>query len=144
MNFKAGKYIIADLCYVVPSEYWIELCNKWYPNAHDNNIEKDIVTYFDHNLDKNVECYALGTAHGDGTYVDNLGNEYDVDAGMIGIIASNDVRKQFISDNNVFDFEHDFEVFSDNGVLYFCNIIIDTNWDDDYDYDEGLDDEDNF
>ena len=142
MIFKAGKYVIADLCYVVPSEYWGELCEQWFPNAIQNNTEKDIVNYFDNNLDKNVECYALGTAHGDGTYIDNIGNKYGVDAGIIGIIAYDDVRSELVDDNNVFDFESDFEVFSDNGILYFGNININTAYDD-YEYSESLDD-DNF
>ena len=135
MMFKAGKYVIVDLCYVVPKEYWGGLCDQWFPTANQDNTEKDIVTYFDNNLGKNVECYVLGTAHGDGTYIDNVGNEYGVDSGAIGIIAYDGVRKELVDDNNVFDFESDFEVFSDDGILYFGNITINTDYDD---YDDNF------
>lgn len=126
MKFKAGKYLIVDLCYAVPSENWDELCSQWFVGSQ-NLTDDVVVSYFDKVLNKDVYVYAMGTMHGDGGYKDNLGNVYG------------DVRITN-HDGNVFDFEDDFEVYSENGVLYFGNISINTDYDevdyDDTDYDD--------
>jgi hypothetical protein len=42
-----------------------------------------------HTIDLNGTTYyvlAFGTKYGDGTYLDNMGREYGVDAGIIGLV----------------------------------------------------------
>jgi len=103
--------------------------------------------------------WAGSTAHGDGTYNDQFGNEYPVDAGLIGIMPIEmcdfgDIRwengnwideqgltypdgKNFeFKPGNVVTFETGFPVYYMDGVFEFGNIIIDT----DPDYEEEFPD----
>jgi hypothetical protein len=82
------------------------------------------------------------TQWGDGTYKDQYGNLYNVDAGIIGCILVSDIK--LISEDwwtndtdggNVIEFTREFRTGNDNdSIIEIGHIMIDT--DADYDYDE--------
>jgi len=116
----AGKYWVGDLCYVMHKE-WTEVCDK---------------TIVDHRclsgkfkLDSGVEFALLHTAWGDGTYQDQEGRDYPVDAGLIGCIRVEDIQaddRNWEKGGHVVEFEYAFDVYDDEGVLHFGRVVIDT------------------
>lgn len=121
-QLPAGTYYIGDLCYVVnPHKEWIRLLER------TDYLDGEF-TY------RKQKCYADGTAYGDGRYTDNLGNQYPVDAGLIGImpvsVIKNVTEKRMKESGNIFTFENEFEVSSSDGIFDFGHIHIDTKNDD--------------
>lgn len=99
MRFKAGTYYVGDLCYVI-SDRWQE-----YITASNCCVVNDVV------LDDGSEIWGHHTAFGDGCFSDDLGNEYYVDAGMIGVISIDDIDESpnFLKGGRVLTFPEDFE-----------------------------------
>ena len=85
-KFQAGKYYIGDLCYVM-HEKWTEFCHS---TDNEGTLQK---------LSDNRSFWWHSTAYGDGNFNDQLGNEYPVDAGLIGIINVDDIITS--SENNI-------------------------------------------
>lgn len=71
----AGKYYIGDLCYVLGDAIYETIFGGL--GGYDSGLyqEKDTTRFF----------FVDGTAYGDGLYYDSNGDEYGVDAGIIGI-----------------------------------------------------------
>ena len=74
-----GEDIIrfGDPCYAVPDQFWMDLLGS--------------CDFFSDTLEGNVNgftVYSAGTMYGDGTYSDNKGRQFPVDAGMIGLTIS--------------------------------------------------------
>jgi hypothetical protein len=121
----AGKYYIGDLCYVMDTEEWRELCNIIIrePRILDGEFE----------LPDGRKFAIYGTAWGDGEYYDQYGHTYSVDAGSIGCILMSDIRAHKY--NNILDlgavqeFAEPFETGSQGGQLEFGHVMIDTNED---------------
>jgi hypothetical protein len=109
------KFWVGDLCYVMHPE-WKEFCNK---------SEKDgIVTLGD----GRVVAFS-STIHGDGCYNDQKGNKYGVDAGLIGVIAVEDItpsEKKEMNGGHVHQFEGDLpKVYRDKkGVIHIGHLEI--------------------
>lgn len=136
-QFEPGYYYIGDPCYPF-EESWDELLEK--------------TEYFE-NEEQNFKGYPIAvdrTAYGDGVYTDNYGREYDVDAGVIGIIPveliSIDERgfsKSQIENHSgmhIVYFDKPFTVETDDeGNFKFGDIEINTkeNDEDEDDMDEG-------
>ncbi len=121
MIFKAGKYYIGDVCYVLPE------------NEYDLMLEKS--NYFNlkttHQWDGEYRGYPIfvaSTSYGDGVYGDNYGRAYYVDAGIIGILPAEALvkSKSKIELGNLIDFENDFKVSYDDGIFLFGDVVIDT------------------
>ena len=74
---QPGVYFLCDPCYVVPDDEWSDLLDK-------SNMLTEVYAEADRGL-----IVAFSTMWGDGTYYDQYGNSYDVDAGVIGLV---DVR----------------------------------------------------
>ena len=128
-----GHYFIGDLCYVISSQ-WDDFCSKALsrnkdPNNHIITLHTGVIVAFIH------------TMHGDGVYSDQFNNSYPVDAGLIGCIKIDDITdsKADISLGATIYFDEAFECFSDNGVLHFGHISIDTD-DEDEENDDFSDD----
>ena len=129
-KFPAGEYYIGDLCYVMHDE-WNEFC--------DLTIKGNDLLNGAFNLADGRRVFFGYTAYGDGSYPDNLGNSYDVDAGLIGIIATKDISQRDqdnLSDGHVHRFDAPFYVSAEDGIFYFGNVRIDTA------YEEEDEDED--
>ena len=127
---KKGIYYIGDPCYIF-NESWIKVLNEVeYFIGEEQILFGEVVI-------------GGNTAHGDGTYIDNSGREYAVDAGIIAILPVNliNIDKHIsLSEINGSDcmhivkFDKDFECEIDNGYFTFGDITIDT--DDQMDEDE--------
>ena len=119
---KAGTYYVGDLCYVLHDE-WDEVCEL---------IIKDGVCLDGEFTLKDGRRFAMyGTAYGDGTYLDQSGNEYGVDAGSIGCILLSDINLDaegnFLTGGNIVPFESDFHTDEEDGRIMFGSLIIDTD-----------------
>ena len=73
-KLKKGKYYVGDPCYIF-GKSWDKVLND--TDYFDNG---EIVKVF------SKDCIVGGTAYGDGIYTDNFGREYNVDAGLIGVL----------------------------------------------------------
>jgi hypothetical protein len=78
VKVPAGKYWLSDPCYAVPSDLWMDLLNS--SKFFDYPI--GVVKATD---GEEYSVLAFGTAYGDGGYYDQFGNEFSVDAGLIGL-----------------------------------------------------------
>jgi hypothetical protein len=134
------QYWVGDLCYVLAQ--WEEFCSITYP-SDDKKVTGNI------QLSDGTKLSFQGTARGDGTYHDQYGLEYPVDAGLIGVISVDDITIPLQADNNgghIHMFESLPTAIYNNGELIIGHIHIETNdmyepEQDDYDvYDEGDDD----
>lgn len=122
-TFKAGKYFVGDPCYIFEKS-WTDICKS--TNYFKNN---NVYNFF------GEKCYIGSTYIGDGTYTDNNGKEYGVDAGLIGVLPislikiDNVVTEKQIEESNfmhIIEFDKDFIAESHHGVFHFGDIIIDT------------------
>lgn len=143
MLFKAGVYFVGDPCYLF-KESWLEFVSEVFnSDINDGRFEY-----------KGFQVCVLSTAHGDGEYLDNFEREYSVDSGLIGVLpidlvsVDNRVTSDSLQGNphmHVVTFEYDFTCSSENGLLKFGNIEIDTapqeEYDEDY-FDSDFEDDD--
>lgn len=115
----AGNYYVGDLCYVM-SLQWDEFCNKTISKG--DFIEGEIT------FQNGIKVLYFGTCHGDGSYQDQFGNHYGVDAGLIGCIRLEDINdpKANVNLGNVIQFETDFEGSYDDGLINIGHLRIDT------------------
>lgn len=107
MTMPAGNYYVGDLCYVLHNE-WDEVCEIMFDTPNPSGVRDGEFTLKD---GRRFATYS--TQYGDGLYNDQFGNQYPVDAGLIGCILLSDID-QDNSDNNVtlgatVVFESDFE-----------------------------------
>lgn len=118
MTMPAGKYYVGDLCYVMSDEEWDEFCtitivgNKCVDGEFQFTDGRRFATY--------------GTAYGDGTYHDQYGHSYSVDAGLIGCILVSDIRaskyENLLDLGVIIEFDADFATSGGRG---------EKNWDGD-------------
>lgn len=122
----AGVYWIGDPCYIMSDDKW----QVWLDEVKeaDNTMSGEV---------DGLLCIGLHTEWGDGTYNDQYGNEYGVDAGMIGIIPAEGVAITDMDSGHFFDFKTDFVVKrEDKGLLVFGHVQIVTDGSDQSDEDE--------
>lgn len=125
----AGEYYIGDCCYVLREDQhkefdWVgDFCEPFF--ASDDEKFKVLGEY----------VLAMSTKHGDGVYSDGKGNEYPVDAGLIGAVPVS----LWKGDKPPFGcylvkFTKDFICGDDRGLLWFGDLAIETDPEEDYDY----------
>jgi hypothetical protein len=121
MTMPAGRYYIGDLCYVMHPE-WDEFCTI--------TIQGERCLDGEFALADGRRFATFGTAYGDGTYRSNIGTSHSVDAGLIGCIRVEDIRDDQCNNieelGAVVEFNQPFEVSSDQGVLVFGHVQIET------------------
>lgn len=119
-TMPAGRYYVGDLCYVM-HDVWDEACDLMFP--YDGHV-----IYGKFTLEDGRQFAIYPTAYGDGTYRDSVGNEYSVDAGVIGCILESDIRdsEAWKTGGNVIDFARDFDTGEDRGMIRFGDLTIDT------------------
>jgi hypothetical protein len=124
-EFKAGKYYVGDPCYAIPDEEWGSLLKDtgFFGLETDNTI-----TNWDDGLYeyRGYTCFVDGTAYGDGVYCGQNGEEFGVDAGLIGIIPMDAIPNFDCDGGEEMTFEKDFDVWTEDGVFYFDELVIDT------------------
>lgn len=128
-KMPAGKYYVGDLCYVM-HDVWDEFCDITIEN---HNVLDGIFALSDKRL-----FATFCTMYGDGTYRDNYGRMYSVDAGLIGCIRVEDIKdpEAHMDGGHVIEFKEDFEVDSVDGEIMFGNIYINTAGEEEEEYDE--------
>lgn len=111
---RPGTYYVGDLCYVMHPQ-WREVCNLMFATKGNNVLNGEF------NLANGVRFALHGTAYGDGTYQDQQGRKYPVDAGLIGCICVEDVYdpEWWLQGMQTVVFDHPFEIQYDNGVIKF-------------------------
>lgn len=143
MTMPAGKYYVGDLCYVLHDE-WDEVCEIIFNTPEPHGVLDGEFTL------KDGRRFAIySTFYGDGTYFDNYGREYGVDAGSIGCILLDDIdlgnTDNFLDGGNVVEFTDTFETgggrFTSNGnkgIIKFGLVEVDTDpvYDDEYGFEE--------
>lgn len=126
---QAGKYYVGDLCYVMTEKEWDQFCsitikgNKCLDGEFEMPDGRKFATY--------------GTAWGDGLYFDQFGNEYGVDAGLIGCIRLEDISAEKLDNieelGAVHEFLSDFVTSGGRGepnwpgTIQFGRVLIETN-----------------
>ena len=137
MTMPAGRYYIGDLCYVMHPE-WDEFCAL--------TIKDHQCLEGEFNLKDGRRFATLSTAYGDGTYLSNIGTSHSVDAGLIGCIRVEDIRDNTYDNiedlGAIVEFDQPFEVSSDQGLLKFGHVLIETaggyDEDEEEDYEEEV------
>ena len=125
----AGRYYIGDLCYVMTDDEWTEFCNI--------TIKGNEILEGEFQLPDGRRFATYSTAYGDGTYYDQYGHSYSVDAGLIGCILESDIKAEkyenlldlgaivdmntpFVTSGGRYDKES-------NGVIQFGTFMIETD-----------------
>lgn len=125
VDVPAGTYILGDPCYVIADNQWEPLL-KSANYFVDSSVGKLTVG------DKTHKVLGFGTAWGDGCYQDNLGNEYPVDSGLIGLVP---IEVAQIDESLIMQsmfppikvtFDRPVLCENTNGVMKFGHIRIDT------------------
>jgi hypothetical protein len=132
MTMPAGQYYVGDLCYVMHPE-WDEVCELFFPaDAPPRGVEGEFT------LKDGRRFASFGTAYGDGEYRSSINTLHSVDSGSIGCILIEDIRDDAYDDierlGAIVEFDQPFEVDSDAGLLKFGHILIETNYD--YEFEE--------
>lgn len=113
-----GSYVIGDPCYAVPNQDWGDLllsCNYF----------ESPIGYVNHGMQK-FPVLAFSTKWGDGSYHGTDGNEYDVDAGLLGLVPVELLDD--LADHKIVNFSKDSLCIDDgSGKLKFGHITIDTD-----------------
>jgi len=121
-SFKAGKYYIGDLCYIIDSKKWSFICTNF---RKEGPIDKEV-----------ADIAMASTTYGDGLYNDNKRGTnkgiYYVDSGTIGVISMDnplfDKKKlEKVKYGKVVDFENDFKFECTDGKFVIGDIKINTS-----------------
>jgi hypothetical protein len=116
VQVPTGRYVLGDPCYSVADEHWdslLESCD--YFNEPVGTVN-------------GVKVLAFSTKWGDGCYQDQFGNEYGVDAGLIGLVPISLATKKDDPDGLIVDFIGSVICSTDgNGKLTFGKYVIDTD-----------------
>lgn len=83
---QAGKYYVGDLCYIMTEAEWDEFLDLTCEGPRINDGE------FQFKDGRRFASYS--TMYGDGSYSDQHGNDYGVDAGLIGCIRVEDISNE--------------------------------------------------
>jgi hypothetical protein len=137
----AGKYYIGDLCYAF-GDNWDEVCDKIID--YDLNVLDGRFVL----ADGTTFCI-FSTKYGDGSYFSNIGENFPVDSGSIGVVETKFLPKEFAESiggnyplGAIRDFSEDFLCYADEyGTLNFGEVSIftgDMEEDEDDYYDDGI------
>ena len=111
---RPGRYYVGDLCYVMHPQ-WNEVCNLMFATDGGGVLNGEF------NLANGVRFSVQSTAYGDGTYFDEEGRKYPVDAGVIGCIRVEDVYdpEWWLEGVNEVEFVYPFTIQYDLGTILF-------------------------
>ena len=116
-TLPAGDYWVGDPCYAI--EYQAD----WMDWLEAAKYETENVLLADH---QGKAAVGIGTAYGDGVYRGSDGNDYPVDAGLIGAVPA-EVVTGTPSGMNLVTFAADFDASrDDNGTITIGHIRIAT------------------
>lgn len=120
----AGKYVLGDPCYSVPDALWLPLLKS--------------CDYFVNPIGtvNGVNVLAFSTMYGDGEYRASNGENYPVDAGLIGLVPYDFAEINYPYSVTIVTFDEPTYCYKDGqGTLTFGDIDIYTGLsDDEYDF----------
>jgi hypothetical protein len=119
---KKGEYYVGDLCYVLDSYTWDRLCDLRCGGYEPLDGELE--------LPDGRRFAMFQTAYGDGVYEGSCGGNYLVDSGSIGCVKVSDLSPEYQDDSSwghFIEFDDDFTVESDDGVIRIGHVEINTN-----------------
>jgi hypothetical protein len=126
---------IGDLGYVM-IDVWGEVGDLMFPG----DSEEEIMGEF--RLKDGRQFVSYRTAYGDGEYIDQFGNPYEVDSGSIGAIRLSDIQGNIPSMGHVHELSEPITAANSsyvNGVITLGEVVIDTTGPDLSDCDENGD-----
>ncbi len=116
-KLPAGKYWVGDCCYFLDKKInWSEeFCEPFFNNEGGKPF-----------LIRGHLVAASSTAYGDGVYPSNIGFEFGVDAGLIGVVPQALCTTTVTSSSLgvLVDFKNEFTVSYDNGTISIGDIKI--------------------
>jgi hypothetical protein len=117
---------------------WDEVCELLFANRTDRGCNQGEFT-----LKNGVKFAIYNTAYGDGTYPDQWGNTYPVDAGCIGCIRVEDVTDPdaWLEGMTQHTFDKDFETSTDGERIEIGDVCVDTGWEEPAEEEEEYDEE---
>jgi len=141
MTMKAGLYYVGDLCYVVRKGDWDYVLEHIL--SHNEFPEGE---FDSEGLGTRFASY--DTQWGDGTYYDQVGREYSVDAGIIGCISMDYVNSKiedgcndmYLEGGQIVEFPENFITYKQGSKIVIGDVEIETDADYEED-DEGYEDE---
>ena len=146
---KAGKYYVGDLCYVLREENgfdWDDILETTgylgiFVPGTNQRLDRDETTGYFHY--RGVKFFSSSTAYGDGSYYDEEGREYGVDAGLIGCFPLDALPAGAdTNDGHVVNFPRDFSCHTvdKDGRIEIGNLVIETSetYEEEDDYDEEV------
>lgn len=117
VTMPAGEYYVGDPCYAVPDHLWME----WLEGAGYMENPRYLVADV-----KGQPVIGVGTAYGDGSYLDGAGKIYPVDAGLIGAVPVS-LAEEVPTGMHRFTFHSPFDVSYVDGTIFIGSIAIDTD-----------------
>lgn len=139
-KIPAGKYYIGDPCYVIAEEKWMDFLNKGFWPAEEKG--RAVFEF------EGKTCFAHHTAYGDGVYFDNKGEQFPVDAGIIGAIPFELCDRVYAGEVEarhlgiIVDLENETSVEYDEGTFHIGDREIPTNFGDEEEDEDDAEDED--
>jgi hypothetical protein len=130
MKLAAGEYYIGDPCYILDEDQYDVLLTETQ-FFMQGSVDRGGVMF-----DKVTGKYfsVFSTKYGDGCYRGNNGFTYGVDAGCISCIPVEMVSEpRYDTDVTAVQFDRDFEVRYDDGLIVFGDVVINTDPDEYYD-----------
>lgn len=129
-----GTYVVGDPCYAVPNDRW----HEWLDASDMGPVNHSREHVLCADLDGRT-CVGVSTAFGDGSYPDNLGNGYGVDAGLIGLVPIELVDRETWSyapggwmEPVIMTFDKPVTCYYDDGTIHLGDLVIKTGddaWD---------------
>ncbi len=134
----AGTYLVGDPCYAFDNDL-DENWQGWLRSAWED-VDPNQVRILDGRTPHGQRVVASGTAYGDGTYEDQDGNQYPVDAGLLGAVHMAFLTKLYPllaglpaeqleerTGMRVVTFEAPFDVSYEDGTVQIGHVLIDTD-----------------
>ena len=132
---EPGEYIIGDPCYVIPDDSWAPFLSaaKSFDGESEGLESDDMIGDFTTHDGRTAQALAFATMYGDGTYTDEHGRAYGVDAGLIGIVLASDVGPKEVGEIAGHGLSHRVTFtapftcsIGHDGKLFFGDVTIDT------------------
>ena len=134
-----GQYYVGDLCYVL-EDRWNEVCDIICQRNESGNLNEG-----EFSLSDGTKFAVYRTKWGDGVYQDQHGKNYPVDAGIIGCVAVKNIMAESHNAGcalgQVFKFDFDFTTYTNDSIIHFGHVLIDTDPGINYDYIDFEDEE---
>jgi hypothetical protein len=138
ITLPAGRYFVGDPCYTAGKDD--QAWQNWCSTADFGSDDVMAATF------NGLPVIGLHTEHGDGVYYDATGREYGVDAGLIGAVPEELIKKMEISDEDLQGSGHWVETKEpfvlergSRGILMIGNVTIETDPEDpDYDPEDDI------